>query len=115
MANQYVDELNIKCNSILQPVRSLSGGNQQKVALGKWLASDAEVFPDIFTHEESGLLYSYPDLAGCLEGLVSLMEDDGKRERMARAALERAQDFRAERITGMYASLYREFLPGEAE
>lgn len=79
------------------------------------IASDAEVFPDIFTHEESGLLYSYPDLAGCLEGLVSLMEDDGKRERMARAALERAQDFRAERITGMYASLYREFLPGEAE
>ena len=77
------------------------------------IASDAEVFPDIFTHEESGLLYSYPDLAGCLEGLVPLMEDDGKRERMARAALERAQDFRAERITGMYASLYREFLPGE--
>ena len=53
MANQYVDELNIKCNSILQPVRSLSGGNQQKVALGKWLASDAEVF--IFDEPTRGI------------------------------------------------------------
>ena len=37
VANKYRDELNIKTPSIQQKVRNLSGGNQQKVSLGKWL------------------------------------------------------------------------------
>lgn len=37
MTNQYVDELNIKTPSIEQKVVNLSGGNQQKVVLAKWL------------------------------------------------------------------------------
>lgn len=39
----YVDGLKIKASSTAQPVSGLSGGNQQKVALGKWLASEARV------------------------------------------------------------------------
>jgi rhamnose transport system ATP-binding protein len=30
-------QLRVKCRSVRQPVRELSGGNQQKVVLGKWL------------------------------------------------------------------------------
>ncbi len=37
VAEQYRKSLNIKTPSIEQMVRNLSGGNQQKVALGKWL------------------------------------------------------------------------------
>jgi putative multiple sugar transport system ATP-binding protein len=37
VANKYRTELNIKTPSIQQKVRNLSGGNQQKVSLGKWL------------------------------------------------------------------------------
>ncbi len=37
VANRYRNELNIKTPSILQKVRNLSGGNQQKVSLAKWL------------------------------------------------------------------------------
>ena len=37
VANKYRSELNIKMPSIQQKVRNLSGGNQQKVSLGKWL------------------------------------------------------------------------------
>ena len=37
VANKYRGELNIKTPSIQQKVRNLSGGNQQKVSLGKWL------------------------------------------------------------------------------
>jgi ABC-type sugar transport system ATPase subunit len=33
-----IDRLRIRCSGPHQPVRQLSGGNQQKVALGKWLA-----------------------------------------------------------------------------
>ena len=37
VANEYKDSLNIKTPSVEQKVGNLSGGNQQKVSLGKWL------------------------------------------------------------------------------
>ena len=39
----YKELLTIKATSINQQVSSLSGGNQQKVSLGKWLLSDPEI------------------------------------------------------------------------
>ncbi len=40
---KMIDRLNIRCNSPSQNVSTLSGGNQQKVALSKWLLADAKV------------------------------------------------------------------------
>lgn len=37
IANEYKNSLNIKAPSVEQKVGNLSGGNQQKVSLGKWL------------------------------------------------------------------------------
>ena len=42
-AEEYVKSLSIKTPSIKQLVRNLSGGNQQKVILGRWLLTDPEV------------------------------------------------------------------------
>ena len=42
-AKKYVDELRIVTPSVRQKVVFLSGGNQQKVVLSKWLFSDSEV------------------------------------------------------------------------
>lgn len=42
-AEEYRKKINIKCQSIEQTVGSLSGGNQQKVVLSKWMLSDPEV------------------------------------------------------------------------
>lgn len=42
-AGRQVDALEIKSNSINQPVRTLSGGNKQKVVFGKWIAEDADI------------------------------------------------------------------------
>ena len=39
----YRDDLNIKCSSIRQIAVNLSGGNQQKVVLSKWLFANPEV------------------------------------------------------------------------
>ncbi len=43
VANRYRDRLNIKSSSIEQETVNLSGGNQQKVVLSKWLFADPDV------------------------------------------------------------------------
>ncbi len=43
VTREYRDKLNIKCSSILQKTINLSGGNQQKVVLSKWLFAKPEV------------------------------------------------------------------------
>jgi putative multiple sugar transport system ATP-binding protein len=40
---EYRDTLNIKCSSIRQLAVNLSGGNQQKVVLSKWLFANPEI------------------------------------------------------------------------
>jgi len=42
-AQRWVDDLRIKTPSLAQLVGLLSGGNQQKVVLGKWLATGAQI------------------------------------------------------------------------
>jgi ribose transport system ATP-binding protein len=43
LGRRQVDELRVKTPSLSQRVVLLSGGNQQKVVLGKWLAADVDV------------------------------------------------------------------------
>lgn len=50
---RFVDRINIKTPSIRQMVKNLSGGNQQKVILGKWLSTDAKIF--IFDEPTRGI------------------------------------------------------------
>ena len=41
--DKQIQDLSIKCASRYHAVDTLSGGNKQKVAMGKWLAADAEI------------------------------------------------------------------------
>lgn len=43
VAEDYRSKLKIRCSSVLQKVLNLSGGNQQKVVLAKWLFSKPDV------------------------------------------------------------------------
>ena len=61
-----IDRLNIKVGNVEHPVRYLSGGNQQKVVLAKWLESGADVF--IFDEPTHGI-----DVEG-KEEVYNLME-----------------------------------------
>ena len=42
-AEDYSKKINVKADSLTQRVESLSGGNQQKVVLAKWMLSDPDV------------------------------------------------------------------------
>jgi ribose transport system ATP-binding protein len=43
VTQRYVDDLSIKVSDVRDPVQKLSGGNQQKVALAKWLETNPRV------------------------------------------------------------------------
>jgi ABC-type sugar transport system ATPase subunit len=66
-ARDFVDRLGIKVGHVEHPVRYLSGGNQQKVVLAKWLESGADIF--IFDEPTAGI-----DVEG-KEEVYRLMED----------------------------------------
>lgn len=53
VTDNYIDAMNIKVRSRNQPCRTLSGGNQQKVVLGKWLATDSDIL--IFDEPTRGI------------------------------------------------------------
>ena len=46
--DKYIDVLQIKTADRETPIKQLSGGNQQKVILGRWLLTD----PDFLLHDE---------------------------------------------------------------
>jgi ribose transport system ATP-binding protein len=52
-AGQYVQRLAIKTPSLQQKVKNLSGGNQQKVIIGKWLTANTEIL--IFDEPTRGI------------------------------------------------------------
>jgi ribose transport system ATP-binding protein len=53
IAKKYKEELMIKTPTLNQLVKNLSGGNQQKVILGKWLAANSELI--IFDEPTRGI------------------------------------------------------------
>lgn len=53
LAEQYIDALEIKTPSVEQKAMLLSGGNQQKVALAKWLAVNSDII--IFDEPTRGI------------------------------------------------------------
>lgn len=50
---EYVDKINVKTPSVEQLVKNLSGGNQQKVIIAKWLIHNCDIF--IFDEPTRGI------------------------------------------------------------
>lgn len=66
-----MNSLGIATPSIKQYLRNLSGGNQQKVAVGKWMAADCDVY--IFDEPTKGV-----DV-GAKQDIFRLINDIAKR------------------------------------
>ena len=52
-SRSLIQSLAIKCTDIFQKVSDLSGGNQQKVVIGKWMTADAKIY--IFDQPTTGV------------------------------------------------------------
>ena len=69
-ARQMVSRLSISSSSIEQPVALLSGGNQQKVVLARWLSHGADVF--IFDEPTHGVdVGGKEEIYAIMEGLAA--------------------------------------------
>jgi ribose transport system ATP-binding protein len=53
MAESFIDKLKIKVHSVNQPVKRLSGGNQQKTMISRWLHTDSKIL--IFDEPTKGV------------------------------------------------------------
>jgi ribose transport system ATP-binding protein len=69
----YIDALAIKTPGPQQRVRNLSGGNQQKVVIGKWLTADTQIL--IFDEPTRGI-----DVGAKSEiyGIIRRLSEEGK-------------------------------------
>lgn len=54
VSTQIVEDLKVKTPGIKQKLKFLSGGNQQKVIIGKWLTRDCDIL--IFDEPTAGLI-----------------------------------------------------------
>jgi len=52
-SSSIIESLQIACTGAGQPIMELSGGNQQKVVIGKWMTGDSKVF--IFDQPTTGV------------------------------------------------------------
>jgi len=69
MAQKYVDSLRITTPSVFQQAMLLSGGNQQKVVLAKWFATQADIF--IFDEPTRGIdVGAKEEIYRLMEGLL---------------------------------------------
>jgi ribose transport system ATP-binding protein len=83
IANYYKDAIRIKTPTIEQKIKNLSGGNQQKVIIARWLASEPDLV--IFDEPTRGI-----DVGAKSEiyTLVNALVEDGKAVMMISSEME---------------------------
>jgi len=80
IARRWIDRLRIRCQSPAQPVAELSGGNQQKVALGRLLHHDVDVL--VLDEPTRGIdVGSKAQIYSLLDALVSSTSQGGRAPR----------------------------------
>lgn len=105
----YIGGLQVKCASIEQPIRELSGGNQQKVVAAKWLLTEPQVF--VLEEPTRGV-----DVNARIDfyGLINKLAADGKAVILVSTDLPEVLGM-SDRVLVMWqGQIAREFKRGEA-
>ena len=105
LAQQQIDAMHVRAAGPLQPVSELSGGNQQKVVIGRWLARDSTVllFDEPTRGIDVGAKFDIYALMGAfaLEGRALVVVSSDLRELML--ICDRIGVMSAGRMTGVFA------------
>ncbi len=102
------ERLAVRCASIEQPVAELSGGNQQKVVVGRWLARNCEVL--LFDEPTRGIDVAAKDM---IYQLLRDLASEGKALVVVSSELPELMAL-CDRIIVMSAGrIAAEFLPGQ--
>ncbi len=72
-SKRVVEQLRVRCASLEQPITQLSGGNQQKVVLGKWLDTGLSTF--IFDEPTRGIDVG---VKASIYDIIKELADEGK-------------------------------------
>jgi len=81
LTEEFVRSLRIKTDSIFKQVRLLSGGNQQKVVIGKWLATEPEILimdeptAGVDIHAKTEILAVIRQLADSGKGVIVISSE----------------------------------------
>ena len=104
IAHEYVKQISIKTPTVDTPVRSLSGGNQQKVVIAKWLLKNCDIL--IFDEPTRGIdvgakseIYEYSNMLAA-QGMAILLISSDLPEVMGMS--DRIMVVSKGRITGTY-------------
>ncbi|MEQ5838599.1 sugar ABC transporter ATP-binding protein [Paraburkholderia acidicola] len=104
LAQQQIDAMRIRTSGPAQPVGELSGGNQQKVVIGRWLARDCRVllFDEPTRGIDVGAKFDIYGLMGALarEGRALVVVSSDLRELML--ICDRIGVMSAGRMTGVF-------------
>ncbi len=104
-----IENLHVKCTSLEQPIRELSGGNQQKVMAAKWLLTT----PEVFVLEEPTRGVDVSARIGIYE-LINTLAGDGKAIILVSTDLPEVLGM-ADRVVVMWEGrIGKEFKHGEA-
>jgi hypothetical protein len=75
------------------------------------VSTDCPLGPgEIIDHGEDGLLVPPGEIDAMAAALLELINDDERRKRMGRAALDKAGRYDPDRIAGIHAALFQELL-----
>jgi ribose transport system ATP-binding protein len=104
LAKQQIDAMRIRTSGPAQPVGELSGGNQQKVVIGRWLARDCRVllFDEPTRGIDVGAKFDIYGLMGALarDGRALVVVSSDLRELML--ICDRIGVMSAGRMTGVF-------------
>jgi ribose transport system ATP-binding protein len=105
---RVIERLAVKCDSVEQPVSTLSGGNQQKIVIGRWLLPDSEVL--LLDEPTRGVDVSAKE---AIYKLLRELADDGKAIVVVSSELPELMSL-CDRIAVMSTGrIVQEFLPHE--
>ena len=104
----FCERLQVRCDSIEQPVGELSGGNQQKIVIARWLARDCSIL--LFDEPTRGIDVAAKDL---VYQLLRDLADEGKAVVVVSSELTELMAL-SDRILVMSAGrITSEFTPGQ--